>query len=352
MREYTGKIVYLGIDVHKKTYSVTAICDNEIIKADTVQAKPEILLKYCRRFVGAKVYSVYEAGFCGFSLHRFLVKNGVENIVVHAASIETEGNARSKTDRRDSKKMAIQLSAGRLKGIHIPSVEREQYQSLTRLREKFVRDRTRTASQLKMLLHKFGLMDFVEDRLISQKWLNKVLNLKVAAPLKYSIDEHIGLWRHIDNRLKLLAAEIKNQAVQDYKIEKVYRSAPCIGPTSARVLANELGDMSQFTSEDKLFSYVGFTPKEHSSGEHIRLGHITRQGKSIFRKILIQIAWKAIYVDPDLMVVFERISKHSGKKRAIVAVAKRIIGKIRACFRKKELYKYGEEKKETNIVAS
>jgi transposase len=344
MREYTGKIVYLGIDVHKNTYSVTAICDNEIIKRDTIQAKPETLLKYCKRFTGAKIHSVYEAGFCGFSLHRFLIKNGVLNIVVHPPSIETEANVRSKTDKRDSKKMAIQLSAGRLKGIHVPSEKREQFQALTRLREKLVRDKTRTGSQLKMLLHKFGLFSLVEDRLISKKWLDKVLNLKLAEPLKYSVNEHVVMWRYLNERIKLINAEIKKQAVEDYAIERIYRSGPAIGPTFARIFANELGDMSQFFSEDALYSYVGFTPKEHSSGEHIRLGHITRQGKSIFRKMLVEIAWKAIYVDPTLMNVFERISKHSGKKRAIVAVGKRIIGKLRACFRKNELYKCGEEK--------
>lgn len=86
----------------------------------------------------------------------------------------------------------------------------------------------------------------------------------------------------------------------------IYRSVPGIGPISARVLANELGDMSQFSNERQLFSYLGLTPTEHSSGEHVRQGHITRQGKPILRKILTQVAWKAIYLDDSLRKVHER----------------------------------------------
>ena len=50
MRDYTGKTIYLGIDVHKNSYSVTALCEGEIVKRDKLQASPEKLVAYCRRF--------------------------------------------------------------------------------------------------------------------------------------------------------------------------------------------------------------------------------------------------------------------------------------------------------------
>lgn len=75
MRNYTGKQVYLGMDVHKKHYSVTAICEGQVVKKDTLPADPERLISYCQKcFPGAKIYSAYEAGFCGFHLHRCLEK--------------------------------------------------------------------------------------------------------------------------------------------------------------------------------------------------------------------------------------------------------------------------------------
>jgi transposase len=97
--------------------------------------------------------------------------------------------------------------------------------------------------------------------------------------------------------------------------------------------------MSQFSAERKLFSFVGLTPSEYSSGEHVRQGHITKQGRPLLRRVLVQAAWVAIHKDSHLLSVYERISQKSGKKKAIVAVARRLIGHIRACIKANELYK-------------
>ena len=72
-------------------------------------------------FQGGRIRTVYETGFSGFVLHRELVKQGINNIVVHAAGVEVAVNNRVKTDKRDAQKLAALLEAGRLKGIGIPT---------------------------------------------------------------------------------------------------------------------------------------------------------------------------------------------------------------------------------------
>ena len=114
---------------------------------------------------------------------------------------------------------------------------------------------------------------------------------------------------------------------------------PGIGALSARILSNELIDMHHFSNEKSLFSYTGLTPSENSSGEHKWQGSISRQGKSVLRKILVQVAWRAIKKGQRLAEVFERISKKAGRKRAIVAIARKIIGCIRSCFINGETWK-------------
>lgn len=145
-------------------------------------------------------------------------------------------------------------------------------------------------------------------------------------------------WESYNKKIKDVEKELEKQAQEDNKLEEVFTSVKGVGKTTARILANELGDMSQFPSEGTLFSYTGLTPSEYSSGEHTRRGHISRQGKSILRSILVQCSWVAIRYDLGLKEIFERISRRSGAKRAIVAIARRLIGRIRACFRKNELY--------------
>ena len=347
MRNYTSKTVYLGIDVHKKTYAVTAICEGLIVKRDTLTAVPEILIAYCKKyFVGAEIKSAYEAGFCGFHLHRRLEAEGIKNMVIDAAGIEVAVGDRVKTDKRDSLKLATHLANGRLKSIHIPSREREDYRTVTRLRETMVKERSRVACQLKSLLFQHGLIGSDDKRKVSEKWVKALEGLLLPQGLKYAVGHFISMWRYLDAKVKEIDKEMEVQAQNDGSIEVVYRSGPCIGPTSARILANELGDMSQFDNERQLFSYVGLTPTEHSSGEHIRQGHITRQGKPILRKILVQIAWKAIRFDVTLKETFERIKAKVGAKRAIIGIARRLAGRLRACFRNKKTYSVEEIRQE------
>ncbi|MDD1444086.1 IS110 family transposase [Dolichospermum sp. ST_sed3] len=303
-----------------------------MVKKDTLTAYPEQLVKYIKKyFNGAKVNTVYEAGFSGFYLHRYLLSQGINNIVVHPASIKVSARDRVKTDKRDSLKMAKQLSNGELKCIKIPSEKREFFRILTRTREQLVDNKKRVGNQLKSLLFTQGLIDPQDDMKVSKTWIKKIQQLQLAEEVKYSVDLFIQLWVDLDAKLQEILKKLHKQAETD-AVDVIYPSVPGIGALSARILANELEDMKHFHNEKGLFSYTGLTPSEYSSGEHKHLGSISRQGKAALRMILVQIAWRSIQKDKRLLEVFERISKKAGKKRAIVAVARKIVGCIRACF--------------------
>jgi transposase len=313
MFDYTGKIIFLGIDVHKRTYSVSAMCEGCIMKHDTFIASPEALVKYCQRaFKGATIKSAYEAGFCGFVLHRFLITNGIQNIVVHPASIEVESRNHKKTDKRDSKKIATQLAAGRLHSVHIPTVEKENRRYVSRLRETFVRQRIRAANQLKSLLNLNGVIPWDESPRISKKWLCELLSLELNEDLRFCIKKLAEVWLYFSKEIVNIEKKLNLLTPEEEELYKAYHKIPGIGSRIARTLVHELGDTLQFSNEEKLFSFCGLTPSEHSSREHKRLGHITHQGNPILRKVLVQAAWVAIKKDPCFMEFFNKLS---AKKR-------------------------------------
>ena len=338
---YSGKDVFVGIDVHKKTYSVVANVDREVVKKWTTVASPqklaEQLLKY---FEGAQIHTAYEAGFSAFVLHRELVKYGIDNIVVHVPSIEIAVHDRVKTDKRDAKKLASLLEAGRLKGNRVPTEEEELHRMLSRTRQQLVEDRAAVKNKIRMKFHQFGLIGSEDKRSMSHKLVNELLERTFSQELTVAVEAYWNIWKSLDEQIAKLDKELNHQADNDPN-EKTYRSAPGIGKVSARVLSNELGDMSQFQNERQLFSYTGLTPSEYSSGENIRKGRITRQGNSRVRGILVEIAWRAIKKDKVLAIFFERLYPRTGKKRAIVAVARKLIGRIRAAFRQGENYQIG-----------
>lgn len=243
MKDYTQKTVYIGIDVHKKTYAVTAICENEVVKRDTLAAYPKQLVGYIKKyFKGGDVRTVYEAGFSGFHLHRYLTANGINNIVVHPASIKVSARDRVKTDKRDSLKMAKQLSTAELKGITIPSEKREQFRAVTRTRDSILEARKRAGNQLKSLLFLHGLILPEDDMKACKTWIKKVTQLKVPEDIKYCIDIYAQLWLDLDAKLQEILKRLQKQAEKDSKVDVFYREVPGIGALSARILSNELED--------------------------------------------------------------------------------------------------------------
>ena len=348
IKEYSGKIVYIGIDVHKNTYSVAAICEGVVVKKPfTQRASPALLATSLQRmFAGADIRAVYEAGFSGFCLQRFLEEKGIKCFVVDPGTVEKSPKAIAKTDKIDSLMLASHLAAGRLRFVRIPSLEEEFDRLVTRTREQLVETRTGICNQIKSRLLQFGHLKADENWAMSEKRLAALAASKeIPAPLKEILAKLGKAWSCVNSEIRAIEAEIRAKTdVNSTKIDKVmatYESAPGFGLVSARTMAAELGDMSQFATAKQLYSFVGLTPTEHSSGGHRRLGNISRRGPWRIRRILVEIAWRAIKKDVGLAHLFDRIAARRGKLKAITAVARNILGRLRACFNNKQHYELG-----------
>lgn len=333
---YVEEKVSIGIDVHKNHYTVSCVVKGEVVDKATMPAEPEILVKYIRsRFEGAEVRSAYEAGFSGFVLHRVLEAAGVKNIVVHAASIEVAARDRVKTDRRDSLKIAGLLDCGRLRGIRVPSVEEESKRLLYRTREQLIRKRTQLVNQMRMRLYQFGKS---MPKAINRKSMAPILEAPdLSAELRISLEALLSLLEAVSVEIKKIEVYQAAQAKSDIRNE-IYTSIPGCGFQTARVISNELGDMKQFSNERGLFSFIGLTPTERSSGESECKGHISRQGSARLRCVLVEAAWNAVRYDAYWRSQYQKQAVRLGGKRAIVAVARRLIGVARALIRDGEMY--------------
>ena len=341
-RSYAGECVYVGVDVHKETYTVPCVCHKQSVKPATVQAEPAGLAASLPRwFPGATLYAVYEAGFAAFVLHRVRTNAGISHIVVNPASIAVAANAKGKTDRRDAKQLAIALADGRLRGLSVPTEAEELARLLPRTRAQIVTHRATIARQIKATLHQCGLIAPSSRRLISSRYLREIAAWSLPPELSVSLTLLAEQWRFVTRQLIEMRRLLRDQAKAQEAIEKVYRSVPGIGEVVARTLATELGDMTRFANERALFSYTGLTPSEYSSGASVRRGHMSRQGSSRVRHWLVETAWRALPRDGVLKEMFDRIAATRGKKRAIVAIARRLTGRIRACFRQGTTYAVG-----------
>ncbi len=346
-QSFEGKVVFVGIDVHKRTYTIVAVAEGmKAMKFANLPADPEALATFLRRRLkGAVLKTAYEAGFSGFVLHRVLSREGIDNIVVNPSSIEIAANNRVKTDRRDALKVAEQLKTGQLQGIRIPSVEEEQARLITRTRTQVVNLRKAVGNMIKSKLVQFGLLEHDDERVMGPRLLKEIEASTMAPELALAVKALAAIYRCAAEQICELEEKMAAQAKAQEDLERIYCSAPGLGPISGRVLCNELGDMSQFSNERQLCAFVGLTPSEHSSGtdrngdERKRRGRITKQGRALIRGVLVEAAWRAIAQDPALRQIYDRLKIRCGGKRAIVAVARHLLVRIRASLKRKEVYR-------------
>ena len=118
--DFTGKNLFIGLDVHKKSWSVTIIFNGMEHRNLCQPPEPQLLVNYLQRmFPGGSYNSAYEAGFCGYGIHRELNSLGIKNIVINAADIpSSQKDQLDKRDPIDSRKIARALEKGLLRPIH------------------------------------------------------------------------------------------------------------------------------------------------------------------------------------------------------------------------------------------
>jgi len=157
--DFTGQHIYIGLDVHKKSWSVCILSEDFEHKTFTQPPEVDKLVSYLgRHFVGARYHSVYEAGYSGFWIHDQLTDQGIDSIVVNPADVPTnDKERRGKRDPIDCRKLARSLRSGQLQGIYVPSRSKLQDRSLVRTRQSMVRKQTRCKNQIKSMLFFYGI---------------------------------------------------------------------------------------------------------------------------------------------------------------------------------------------------
>lgn len=180
-RDFTGENFYIGLDVHKKSWSVTVRTSNLEVGHFSQVPSPKALYSYLtKKFPSGNYFSAYEAGFSGTSSHTALCKLGIQNMIVHAGDIpNTDKEKKNKTDVHDSRSIAKYLEKGLLKPIHVLTDSQQELRSFYRLRELQVVDQTRALNRLKGYLNFAGIhmpSDMADNRKITNKqllWLEK-----------------------------------------------------------------------------------------------------------------------------------------------------------------------------------
>lgn len=344
--DFSNQIIFVGIDVHKKQWSITINTGNQQIKTFSMDPKPEELNKHLRKnYPGGKYRSVYEAGFCGYWIDRQLQSLGIENIVVNPGDVPTSNKEKSrKTDRIDSRKLARELSGDNLTGIYIPTKEQEAARTLSRLRIQLTKDQTRVKNRIKSLLSFTGIQ--LPENIEVKHWSGMFIKYLHSVDfereeLKQTLEEQLkqlsALREQLSNVVKLLRNMINRDEEKQKTIAQLM-TIPGIGFITAVSLYTEIMEINRFRSFDHLSSYVGLAPSTYSSGQKELVIGLSQRQNTNLRNMLIEASWIASRSDPVLTMTFGRLTRRMKKQEAIIRLSKKLLRRIMHVWKQREDY--------------
>lgn len=344
--EFEGVRIFVGLDVHKKSWSVAIIADGVLRERFTQEASCQTLCKHLhRRYPGGEYYSVYEAGFCGFWIYRQLNQLGINCIVVNAADIPTKDKERkNKTDRVDAAKLARELSAGSLEKIYVPGKASLGARLLIRTRTQCVAKITRCKNQIKGLLNFHGINtpEDLECRHWSRQYLEFIKGIEFPEKLsRTALDSLLKELLSLRSILLDLNKEIRNLSKnKEYKEDSEnLLSIYGVNTIAAMTLLSEIDNIGRFRNLDSLCKYVGLVPSESSSGQTQRTGPLTRRKNNRLRQIIVEISWVAARYDQSINELFLKYQKRMPKKKAIIKIGRHILNRIRFILKTKQKYR-------------
>ena len=291
-------ILYIGIDVDDKAFHGAGICkgSGEIMEF-SCRPRFHFLLKKLKVFQqkGYELRTCYEATYIGYSLHRLLVREGIQNSIIAPSLIPRVPGKCVKTDRLDSKKLAVYFSGGFLSEISVPQEEDEKIRDFIRSRSFLVYQRTALKRHVLSLSRRYGLNYKVETGGKShwtekhRLWLErrtKDLGEEVRRNMVLLLDQHERMNKGVKEY------ESRIEAFSERSSYKRKKEVLCcfrgMDTLSAMVLITEIGDVRRFSHPGKLSSYAGFDVREYSSGGKERKFGISKPGNKQIRTVVVE----------------------------------------------------------------
>jgi transposase len=344
---YENQNFYIGIDVHKKQWTISVIFMNMVIvKGVTIKPEPKELQKFMKnRFNGGNYYAVYEAGFSGFWAARELKEIGIKCIVVHPADLPTTQKERNhKNDKVDSKKLARSLHNNDLTGIYIPESKSEEIRYLIRHRARIIKDQTRIKNRIKSTLAQFGksIPVEMEDRRWSRGFIAWLQTIEFETKYgQIAFDDLIDQLLVIRGRLLGVVRAMRAMVKESEELSGIFNlllTVPGIGFITAMTIVTEIIKIDRFKSLGELAAFVGLIPDEESSDEKQKNKGVTKRRNKYLRSMLVEAAWTAVKKDPVLTMKYAKLCRRMNKNKAIIRIAKMLLSRIKHVWKNNEPY--------------
>ncbi|MFC1790664.1 IS110 family transposase [Patescibacteria group bacterium] len=331
---------YLGIDLHKRYSQVCAVNGSgKVIENTKLENRDKILFPFFSQYQGQSQAVVEAIGFNGWLIEILERKFKIPTVIANPVKVKAIASAKIKTDRIDSETLAQLLRGDLIPSVYRPVPRDQKLKDLLRYRFRLVRYQTSLKNTIHTLL-RIERVDHSFSDLFGKKGKKFIRELKLPTDKEEMLKTYLGLLESIQVKVKGLNERVTQIAKDDKRAERLTH-VPGIGYLTALIIASEVGDIHRFPSAKHLTAYAGLVPSTHSSGGTTYHGRITKTGSKMLRWSLVEAAHRTVNsstCSPRLRKWFDQVCKRGGKKKAIVALARKLLTLSYYLWKKKEEY--------------
>lgn len=347
----TKSTAFIGLDTHKNTISAAIASDGrdgEVRFYGEIANTPVAVEKLAKKLSSKHddLHFCYEAGPCGYGVQRQLTGMGHQCVVIAPSHVPIKNGVRVKNDRRDAISLARLHRAGELTPIWVPDAAHEAIRDLVRARTAAMENVRRARQHVKSFLLRHGCT-YPGKTAWTKTYIDWIRRLKFEHPAHYIVVQEMLAAIHdcVERQDRLeqqIAALLPSWSLAP--LVEAIQAMRGIKLITAVIVVSEVGDFQRFDNPRQLMSYLGLAPSEHSSGEKIVRGPITKAGSRRARHVLVEGAWG--YRLPAR--VSSKIGyRHDGLPKTVLDIAWK--AQLRLCQRYRRMQARG---KNHNVIAT
>ena len=273
---------------------------------------------------------------------RLLQELGFELWIGDPAEIRTKRVRKQKTDRQDARLILQLMLENRFPRVWVPDAENRDLRQLLWHRHRMVQARTRIMNQLQAIALKEGLR--CKKRLWRERGRQQLESFPLAPWASRRRRDLLELLDRLNPTITELSQALERE-VENHPEARRLMTHPGVGPLTALAFVLIIGKANRFQCGKQIASYLGLVPLEDSSGSRRRLGHITKQGSSMLRFLLVEAAQVTARSLPEWRSQYFHLMMRRGRKIAKVALARKLAVRLYWMWRKQwdyeQLTKFG-----------
>jgi transposase len=338
---------YVGVDLHK---NIIQIC---VVQLEGAKRKVICQRRFdCRAvtailefFKGLGPFQMVVEATASYEWFVKLVEPLADQVLLaHPKKLRIIAESTHKTDKIDARILAELLAVDMIPRAYRPTPRQREYRVLVRYRYSAQRRIVSLRNRIRRILANYNA-DCKE--LFSAAGLSYLAKVEVSAADHFVLTELVQQWEasrrwlyEADRRLVEFGQD-ERMPCAEREAREILSSFPCVGPVTVDVVLSELADATRFRSQKKSVSYAGLAPGIRQSAGKTKELHITKEGSRLLRWALIQTAWRLVNKTAYWWKIFDGLRSRTGKKKAIVAVARRILCVMTAMLQSGQRYRFG-----------